>query len=145
MTKKWIELNDLSSGQYSLNINMTFKTSMLRSNICDYRDAYIIKKGRITFEGNNAAKVKDKTLILKNNATFRSCISKINNTFIDNSEDLDIVMPIYNLLQYSHNYSMASGSLWNYYRDEVNDDVNENNAANNRINNNKTITGKSFE
>ena len=118
---------------------------MLRSNICDYRDAYIIKKGRITFEGNNAAKVKDKTLILKNNATFRSCISKINNTFIDNSEDLDIVMPIYNLLQYSHNYSMASGSLWNYYRDEVNDDVNENNAANNRINNNKTITGKSFE
>ena len=54
-------------------------------------------------------------------------------------------MPMYNLLEYSDNYSMTSGSLWNYYRDEINDDGNENNAANNRINNNKTITSKSFE
>ena len=54
-------------------------------------------------------------------------------------------MPMYNLLEYSDNYSMTSGSLWNYYRDEVNDDENENDNANSRINNNKTITSKSFE
>ena len=52
---------------------------------------------------------------------------------MDNAEDLDIVMPMYNLLEYSDNYAMTSGSLWNYYRDEINDDANENNAANNRI------------
>ena len=59
--------------------------------------------------------------------------SKIINTFIDNAEDLDIVTPMYNLLEYSDNYSMISGSLWNYYRDEVNNDANENNTPNNKI------------
>ena len=63
-------------------------------------------------------------------------------TSVDNAEDLDIVMPMHNLLQYSDNYSMTSASLWNYYRDEINDDANEN--VNNRINN-KTILSKSFE
>ena len=58
-------------------------------------------------------------------------MTKINNTFIDNTEDLDIVMPMYNLLQYSDNYTMTSGRLWNYYRDEVNADVNKNNDAGN--------------
>ena len=86
-----------------------------------------------------------KNLTIENNAPFKSCLTKINNTFIDNSEDLDIVMPIYNLLGYCDNYSMTSGSLWNFYRDEVNNDVNENNNANYKINNNKTTTSKSFE
>ena len=58
-----------------------------------------------------------------------SCTSKINNTFIDNAEGLDIVMSMYNLLEYNGNYLMTSGSLWDYFRDEINDDVNENNAA----------------
>ena len=58
-------------------------------------------------------------------------MTKINNTFIDNTEDLDIVMPMYNLLQYSDNYTMTSGRLWNYYGDEVNADVNKNNDAGN--------------
>ena len=80
---------------------------------------------------------------MKNNAPFRSCISKVNNTFIDNAEDLDIVTSMYNLLEHSKNYSMTSGSLWNYYRDEINDDANEN--VNNRINKIKTRTSKSFE
>ena len=70
---------------------------------------------------------------------------KINNSFIDNAEDLDIVMSMYNLLEYSDNYSMTSGSLWNCYRDEINDSATENNAANNRMNSNKTIASKSFE
>ena len=90
-------------------------------------------------------KKERKNLTFKNNAPFRSRISKINNTFIENAEDIDTVMPMYNQLEYSENYSMTSGSLWNYYRDEVNDDANENNSARNKINNNKTIASKSFE
>ena len=70
---------------------------------------------------------------------------KINNTFVDNGEDLDIVMAMYNLLEYSNNYSMTFGSLWNYYRDEVNDPANEIDDNDNKINNNKTITSKSYE
>ena len=75
----------------------------------------------------------------------RSCISKINNTFIDNTEDLKIIMPVYNLLGCSGNYFMTWGSLWNYYRDQVNDDANENNADSYMINNSKATTSKSFE
>ena len=87
-----------------------------------------------------------KKLTLKNNPPFRSCISKINSTFIDNAEDLDIVKSMYNLLEYSDNYSMTSRSLWNYFRDEVIQHDNENNpAGNNRANNNKAVTSKSFE
>ena len=111
---------------------------------CDYSDAYVVLKGR-TVEGNDVAKKRNKNLTFKNNAPFRSCISKINSTFIDNAEDLDIVMPIYNLLEYNGNYSMASGSLWNYYRDEINDCANEKNAARIKVNNSKTIASKSFE
>ena len=85
-------------------------------------------------------------LTFKNNAPFRSCISKINSTFIGNAEGLDIVMLMYNLLEYSDNYSKTSGNLWNYYRDKINDSANKNNDANNyKINNNKTTTSKSFQ
>ena len=55
-------------------------------------------------------------LTFRNNSSFRSCISKIRNTFIDNTEDLDLDIPMYNMLEYSDNYSMTSGSFWNYYR-----------------------------
>ena len=145
MTQKWIKVNDLSSGKNSLNKNLRFKTSKLQSDFCDYSDAYIVVKGRITVEGDNDTKTNNKKLIFKNNVPFRSCISKINNTFIDNAEELDIVMLMYNLLEYSDNYSVTLESLWNYCRDKVNDDVNENNADNNKINNNKTIISKSFK
>ena len=137
-------MNDLSSGQYSVNKNIKFKGVMLRSDLCDYSDAYIVKV-TITVEGDDDDdddKKRNKKPTLSNNVPFWSCMSEINNTSIDNAEDLDIVMPMHNLLQYSYNYSMTSGSLWNYYRDEINDDANEN--VNNRINN-KTILSKSFE
>ena len=106
-----------------IDINQTekirFKTSMLRSALCDYSDAYIVVKGMITVtDPDNDA--YDKGLTLKNNAPFVSCLSKINNTLIDNAEDLDIVMPMYNLLEYSKNYGKTTGSFWNYYRDEPN-------------------------
>ena len=76
---------------------------MLRSDLCDYNDAYIFVKGRITVEGNNDDKTRNKKLIFKSNAQFRSCISKITNTFTDNADDLDIVMKMYNLLEYHDN------------------------------------------
>ena len=103
-------------------------------------------KGRISVTGTNNGNRRNKKLMFKNNAPFRSCISKINNTFIDNAEDFDIVMPMYNLLEHNGNYSITSGRLLNYYRDEVNDTANENNYANNfRIHNNKITTSKSFQ
>ena len=92
---------------------------MLRSDLNDYRDAYIAVEGKITVaDPNNDA--YDKKLALKNNAPFTSCISKINNTLIDNAEDLDVVMLMYKLIEYSKNYLKTSESLWNYYRDEPN-------------------------
>ena len=124
MAKNWVEVNDLSSGQYSVKKNLKFKTSVLRSDLCDYSDAYIVVKGIINVRDTNANNRINKKLTLKNNAPFRSCISKINNTFIDNVEDLDTVMPMYNLLEYSDNYSKTPGSLWSYFRDEINDSVN---------------------
>ena len=69
-------------------------------------------KGKIRVRGTNATNIINKKLICKNNAPFRSCISKINSKFIDNAEDLDIIIPMYNLLEYSGNYSMTSGSFF---------------------------------
>ena len=91
---------------------------MLRSGICDYSDAQIVVKGDITVTDpvNN---VYDKKIAF-NNAPFTSCVLKINNTLIDNAEYLYIVMPMYNLNEYSKNYLKATRRLWNYYRDELN-------------------------
>ena len=90
---------------------------MLQSDLCDYSDAYIVVKGTITIaKGNNDE--YDRKLAFKNNAPFIGCISKINNTLIDNAEDLYTVMPMYNLIEYSKIYSKTSGSLWSYHRDE---------------------------
>ena len=82
-------------------------------------------KGKITVTNpnNNAY---GKKLAFKNNTPFVSCISKINNTFIDNAEDLDVVMPMHNLLEYNKNYSKTTESFWSYYRDEPNSDANNN-------------------
>ena len=70
--------------------------------------------------GRRFIDTRNRFLVSKNNAPFTNCISKINDVLIDNSEDLDIVMPMYNLLEYSKNYRKTTGSLWNYYRDEPN-------------------------
>ena len=87
-------VNNVSSRQYSTNKFIRFKTPMLRSVLCDYCDAYIVIKATISVTGNN-----DKKLTFENNAPCMSCIIKISNTFIDNAEDLDIVMLIYNMLE----------------------------------------------
>ena len=116
ITNKWIEVYDQSGNtedRYKRSKQITFKTSILRSDLCGFSDAYIVVKGTITVTNpeNNA---HDKKLAFKNNAPFVSCISRINNTLIDNAEDLDVVMPMYNLLEYSKNYSKTTGSFWNY-------------------------------
>ena len=85
---------------------------MLRSDLYDFGDAYIAVEGDITLEGDNANK-RNKNLAFKNNALFINCIWKINVIKIDNAEDVDVVMPIYNLFEYSKNYRKTTGSLWN--------------------------------
>ena len=85
---------------------------MLRSSLCDYSDAYILFKGNITVNNTAAAYNTNEKVIFKNWAPLTNCISKINNTQIDNVEYIDIVMGMYNLIEYSDNYSKTSGSLW---------------------------------
>ena len=118
ITKKWVEVYDQSEKNYNPNKEIRIKTSMLRSDLCDYSDAYIVVKADTTLEGDNDATKRNKNLAFKNNAPFINFISKINGVKIDNAEDLDVVMPMYNLLEYSKNYRKTTGSLWNYYRDE---------------------------
>ena len=117
VTKKWIEVYDQSEKSYNVNKEIRIKTPMLRSDLCDFSDAYIVVKGDITLtktNGRGIIDIRNRFLAFKNNAPFTNCISKINNVLIDNAEDLDIVMPMYNLLEYSKNYSKTTGSFWNY-------------------------------
>ena len=98
-----------------------FKTTMLKSSLCDYSDAYIFVKGTIavnnTAAAGAAANNTNRKVIFKNCAPFTNCISEINNTQIDNAKDIDIVMPMYNLIEYSDNYAKTTGSLWQYCKD----------------------------
>ena len=98
---------------------------MLRSSLCDHADAYILTKGTITITGagdNAAARRADERnegVIFKNCAPFSKSISRINDTEIDNAQDIDIVMRMYNLIEYIDNYSKISGSLWQYYKEAI--------------------------
>ena len=118
-TKNRIEINDESRGNYDKDDQIKFKTSMLRSSLCDYSDAYILAKGAICNtaaqdQTNNAANRK---VMLNNCAPFTNCISRINNTQVDDATNIDVVMPMYNLMEYSDNYSETFGILWQFYRD----------------------------
>ena len=114
-TKKWVEINE-SRRTCSTNSQIKFKTTMLKSSLCDYSDAYILVKANITVNNTGGANANNanKKLRFKNCAPFTNCISKINNNDIDNAKYIDIVMPMYNLIEYSDNYSKTSGSLWQY-------------------------------
>ena len=113
MTKKWIKVNDLSGGQYSINNNIRLKTPMLRSDLCDFIDALIFlrRTRNLKTVANNGMPLKG--VAFKNNAPFISHISLINNAFINDAEHLDIFM-LMNLLEYRDNHFMISESLWNY-------------------------------
>ena len=132
VTKNYVRVNNLSN-MYNENKSIRFKTPMLRSDLCDYADAYILINGTITVVRNQTRDRQNKPVILKNNAPFVSCITRINNELIEDADDLDMVMPMYDLLEYSKNYRKTIGSLYNYYRDQLNDDANLNNFANNNV------------
>ena len=112
---------------------------MIRSKLCDNSDAYILVSGTITINGawaDDAAKWVDKInngVIFKNCASFIEYIIKINNTQIDKAKDIDIVMPMYNLIECSDDYSKTSGSLWQYYRDKPNDNITESESFRSKI------------
>ena len=113
-TKNWVEINDESRDTYNVNSQIKFKTTILKSSLCDYSDAYILVKGTIsvnnTAAGADANNTKIK-VIFKNCAPFTNFISEINNTQVDNAKDIDIVMPMYNLIEYSDNYAKTLRSL----------------------------------
>ena len=117
---------------------------MLKSSLCDYNDAYIIFNGTITIAGEGAdaaarhADERDKGVAFKNCALFINCISEIINTQVDNAKDIDIVMPMYNLIEYSDNYAKTSRSLWQYFRNEPNDNLRDSESFKSKI----KITGK---
>ena len=139
VTREYVTVNS-SLDTYNENKSIRLKTPMLRSNLCNYSDAYILVNVTITVAGNNLRDRQNRPLILKNDAPFISCITRINGELIEDADDLNIVMPMYNLLQYTKNYRKTIGSLYNYYRDELTDD-----ADNNQFNNIKIVNSNTFK
>ena len=143
-TKNWVEISDESRGAYNFNSQIKLKTTMLKSSLCDYSDAYILVKGTTANAGAGddatarQADERDKGVAFKNCAPFINCISEISNTQIDNAKDIDIVMPMYNLIEYSDNHAKTTGSLWQYVRDDPNDNLAESESFKSKI----KITGK---
>ena len=139
-TKNRVEVNDESKQSYSANIDIRSKATVLRSNLCDYADAYIHVKGTITITRAGAdaaarqADEREKSVIFKNCAPFTKSINRINGTDINNAQDIDMLMPMHNLIEYSDTCSKTSGSLWKYYKNDPNSDVTE---CKNKNNNNR--------
>ena len=150
VAREYVRVNGLSN-TYNENKSIRFKTPMLRSNLYDYSDAYILVKGTITVTAlganNGANKIRDKKI---ENAPSVSCITRINGELIEDADDLDIVKPMYNLLEYSKNYRKTIGSLYNYYRDELTNDGHDNNFDNRNVVNSEAfkyknkITGNTY-
>ena len=118
-TRNWVD-----------NSNIRFKTTTIRSSLCDYSDTYILVKGTVTVPNTAAAGAAvnntNKKVVFKNCAPFTDCITEINNTHIDGAQNIDVVMSMYISIEYSNAYSKTSGSLWQYYRDEPTLDNNGN-------------------
>ena len=145
VTREYVRVNSLSN-MCNENKSIRFKTSMLRSDLWDYADVYILVDSTIPVTANAGAdNIRDKRnrkLILKNNAPFVSCITRINGELIEDADDLDVVMPMYNLLEYSKNYRKTIGSLYDYYRDEL---TNDNIPVNNVFNNIRVVNSNTFK
>ena len=116
----WYIINDQNNGQYGKgnenDSTIKIKTKVIKSNLCDYSDAYILVTGKITARGGNA----DTKAAFKNCTPFRRCITHINDEHVETAQNLDIILPMYSLLEYSDNYEDFSGSLWQFKRDEQN-------------------------
>ena len=118
-TKKWYIIDSESKGNYSHHNPIKFLTSSLESSLCDYSDAYILVTGNINVTGGDA----NTKVAFKNCAPFKKCRTEINETFVDDAEHINIAMPMYNLIEYSDNYSDTSGNLWQFKRDEIEENV----------------------
>ena len=120
-TKNWVEINDESRGKYNANSQIKLKTTILQSSLYDCGDAHTLTKGTITVDGTSATGADrnntNEKVIFKNCVPLINCISEMNNTQIDTAKDIDIVMPMYNLIEHSDIYSKTSRSLWHYCKD----------------------------
>ena len=110
----------LSNANYDAGNGIIYNTEVLKSNLCDYDNAYILVRGDITIIGDNGTQIA-----FKNCAPFIKCVTKIDGTTIDDAEDLDLVMPMYNFLEYISNYSDTTSSLCCYSKDEATNDNND--------------------
>ena len=121
-TKKWYIINDENNTNYGVNKNtgadnpdtMKYDTRVLKPNLCDYAEAYVLVDGTIRGTGGN----NNTRLALKSSAPFTKCNLEINDEHVDTAENFDIVMPMYNLIEYSDNYQDLSATLYQYKRDE---------------------------
>ena len=117
-TRKWYVINDQNNIDYGVGdengTTTKFETKVIKSSLCDYSDAYVLVTGNITATSGDA----NDRVAFKYCAPFTKCITHINDELVDNVDDLDIIMPMYNLIEYSDNYSDTSGSLWQFKRDE---------------------------
>ena len=128
-----------SNDNYSDENEIKFLTNSLESNLCDYSDAYILVTGNINVTGGDA----NTKVAFKNCAPFKDCRTEINDTFVDYADFINITMPMYNLIEYSDNYSDTSGSLWQFKRDEIEEDVDLTLDANHIPNNSSSFKYKS--
>ena len=125
---KYIEIFDHSNGTYNKNKDIRFKTNQLRNDLCDFNGACIVVTGKVTATNanlpNNIAPPAGifyiRKVYFKNSALFFNCTLKINSQLIEDAQDLDIAMPMYNLLYYSKSFRKTTGSFWNYYPDKPN-------------------------
>ena len=118
-TKEWYIIDNESKGNHSHENPIKFLTSSLELSLCDYSDAYILVTGNIIDTGGgNSTKV-----VFKNFVPFKKCRTEINETFVDDGDFINITMPMYNLIEYSDNFSDTLGSLWNFKTNEIEVDV----------------------
>ena len=135
-TKKWYVIDSESKGNYSHENPLKFLTNSLESSLCDYSDAYILVMGNIAVKRRNAADTANIAIgaitqvVFKNCAPFKDCRTETNDTFVDYAYFINIAMPMYNLIEYSDNYSDTSGSLWDFKRDEIDNNANVTNDDN---------------
>ena len=118
-TKKWYIIDSESNGNYSHHNPIKFLTKSIESSLCDYSDAYILVTGNINVTNGDA----NTKVAFKNCAPFEKCRTAINETFVHDVQHINIAMPMYNLIEYSDNYSDTSGGLWQFKRDEIDRDV----------------------
>ena len=109
LQEKMVLLTELK-GNYAKDEEIKFLTKAIESSLCDYSDAYIFLTGNIITTPNN----ETTQVVFKNCAPFKNCRAEINDTFVDYADFNNIAMPMYNLIQYSNNYSDTSGSLWGF-------------------------------